>query len=69
MKITYGKERKGRICFDTEHKYAPHTHESDKCTMVMKAIIRKYEDAGDFKLFINHGEGGNVCGHFNVIEA
>ena len=74
MRIIYGQNRNGKRTFNIDHKFGRGTNIDIQTTMVMKAIIRKYPDAGQFILFKylpendplarkeNAHSAGHVCG-------
>lgn len=63
MKITYGRKnpKTGRIVFNVNHKFAPGWSEDDRCSMVMRRVIKDYPDAGEFEIY-KKIEGGEICG-------
>ena len=65
MKIEYGKENiRGRIVFDVIHKFAKGWSTDDQMSMVMRTIIKKYEDAERFNFYVNNSENERLCGQF-----
>ncbi len=69
MEVHYGTEnKKGRIVFDIGHKFGRGLSQSDQMTMVMRAVIKKHPDAGNFQFFTRIKTGELCAGHFNRIE-
>lgn len=62
MKITYGNERRnGKRVFTVHHKFAKGITEDDQATMIIKQIIKKCPDAGEFEFF-RRVDGSGLCG-------
>lgn len=51
IKISYGSENKGKIVFATDHTFGRGIHKEDQATMLVRAVIRKHEDASKFGFY------------------
>lgn len=62
MKIQYGQLRaSGKRVFNLQHKFARGIALDDKHTMIMRAVIRKFPDAGDFEIY-TQTKTQEICG-------